>query len=108
MRSLTGSNNSSPPSTSLRTTTPKCENHPQPTHPQFLSIPIKVRHQRTSRLEGARLARVRWVPDSQDRLEPAGAGGDGTAVDEGVEAGFASVGAVAALADTAEGEGGDV
>ena len=48
------------------------------------------------------------MADGQDGLEPARAGGDGTAVDEGFKAGAATVGPVATFAYTSEGEGRNV
>ena len=107
-KSLTSSNNCSPPSASLCTPSTKCENHPQPSHTKGFAIPVKVRNQGACSLEWAHLAGVRRVADCQDGFEPTGAAGDGTAVDEGVETGAATVGAIATFAYTSEGKGRNV
>lgn len=107
-KSLTSSNNCSPPSASLCTPSTKCEDHPQPSHTKGFAIPVKVRNQGACSLEWAHLAGVRRVADCQDGFEPTGAAGDGTAVDEGVETGAATVGAIATFAYTSEGKGRNV
>jgi hypothetical protein len=73
-----------------------------------LTVAVKVRHQGASGLELAQFTGVRWVADGEDGLEPARAAGDGAAVNPDIEAGAAAVGTVATLADTAEGQSGDV
>ena len=105
---LTGSNNSSATSTSFGASTTQRQDKAQPAQSQLAAVAVKVRRKSAGSLELAQLAFIRRIADAEDRLEPAGAGGDGTAVDPDVEAGAAAVGAVATLADAAEGEGRDV
>lgn len=59
-------------------------------------------------IELADLSGIRWVPDSQEGLQPAWGGSDGAAVHPDVKAGAAAVSTVATLADTTEGQGWDV
>ena len=105
---LTGSNSSSPTSTGLCGSTTKGEQTAQPAEGQLTTATVKVRCECAGSLEGLDLVAVGRVADSQDSLEPARTGGDGTAVDPDVEAGTSTVGAVATLADTTEGQGRDV
>ena len=107
-RSLTGSNDSSAAGSRLGAAASERQEVTQPAEADLLAVAVEVRRQRAGRLELAQLARVRGVADGQDRFEPAGAAGDGTAVHEDVEAGASAVGAVATLTDTTEGHGGDV
>jgi hypothetical protein len=105
---LTSSSNNSTASSSLRTSATQRQDEAQPAKRHLLAAAVKVRHQSAGGLELAQLTGVRWVADGEDRLEPARAGGDGAAVNPDIEAGAATVGTVATLADTAEGQGGDV
>ena len=73
-----------------------------------MTVTVKVGYQGAGSLELAQLTSVGRVADSEDRLEPAGGAGDGAAVHPDIEAGAAAVGTVATLADTTEGQGGDV
>lgn len=81
---------------------------PQHAEPKLIPVAVKVREQRSAGREQSPLVAVRRVADVERCFDPAGARCDGAVVDEDVEAGFSSVCAVAAFADAAEGEGGDV
>lgn len=105
---LTGSNSSSTSSTGLRGTTAKGEEPADPSEGQLAALAVKVGCHGVGCTEGLDLAIVGRVTDGQEGFNPAGAGCDGTAVDEAVEAGTTAVSAVATLADTAEGKGGNV
>lgn len=105
---LTSSSNSSTASSSLRTSATQSQDEAQPTERHLLAAAVKIWHQGAGGLELAQLTGVRWVANGEDRLKPARTAGDGAAVNPDIEAGAATVGTVTTLADTAEGQGGDV
>lgn len=107
-RLLTGSNNRSPASTSLRTSSAKSQDVAQPAKGDLPSATVKVGSQGTGSLELAQLASIRWVTDGKDRLEPARAGCDGTTVHPNIEAGAAAVSTVTTLTNTTERQGWNV
>lgn len=105
---LTGSKSSSSSGSSLRTASTQSEDAAQPAETQLVAVAVKVGVQGAGSIELADLSGVRWVSDSQDRLQPAWGGGDGAAVHPDIKAGAAAVSTVATFADTAEGQGWDV
>lgn len=105
---LTGSNSSSTSSTGLGGTAAKGEEPADPSEGQLAALTVKVGCHGVGCTKGLDLAIVGRVTDGQEGFNPAGAGCDGATVDEAVEAGTTTVSAVATLADTAEGKGGDV
>lgn len=105
---LTGSNNSSATSSSLSTSATQRQDEAQPAERHLLTVAVKVRHKGAGGFEFAQLTSIRRIADGEDRLEPARAAGDGAAVHPDIEAGAATVGTVAALTDTTEGQSGDV
>lgn len=107
-RLLTGSNSNSSAGSSLRTASTQSEDVAQPAETQLVAVAVKVGVQGAGSIELADLSGVRWVPDSQEGLQPAWGGGDRATVHPDVEAGAATVSTVATLADTTEGQGWNV
>jgi hypothetical protein len=105
---LTGSNDCSTTGTRLSASSAQGQEIAQPAQGNLLAVTVKVGGQGAGRLEFAQLASIRRVTDGQNGLEPARAGCDGTTVHPNIETGAASVGTVATLTNTTEGQGWDV
>jgi len=107
-RLLTGSNSSSSTSTRRRSASTQGEEVAQPTESELVAITVKVGVECAGSVELADLAGVWRVANGQNGLEPAWGGGDGATVHPDIEAGAATVGTVATLADTTKWQSGDV
>lgn len=106
--SLTSSNNSGTSSTRLGTATTKSQKVSEPAQLDFLAVAVKVGNQSSSLLEELLLAVVGRVADGEESFDPARASGDCATVHKDIETGLTPVSTLTALANTTEGEGGDV